>query len=101
MQYKEYDIMARVHKSMSDLYSLNEDGSLAESQGILIDNDLDEIVWYEVSGMEHLDVMDIESRSHEILPFVEIPTIEEAKRRIDLYEEQSPIEDEDILRSME
>lgn len=88
MEYRDEEINARVHVTQtgSDLYSLKENGDLDESQDCYIEHEDDEvlhIVWYEVSGMEHIDIVD--PKTKQLLYFVEIPTIEEAKRRIDLY----------------
>lgn len=82
MIYKDQEIMARVHKSMSDLFSLTDDGELDESQDILLDNEDDTIVWYEVSGSEHISTP-FDSRR---VPGFE--TIEDAKASIDWYEEE-------------
>ena len=87
MLYKNEEIMARVHKSMSDLYSLTEDGELDESQDILIDNDVNDIVWYEVVGSEHLSSPFNNRRTG----FFD--TIEEAKQAIDWWHEQNKYED--------
>jgi len=77
MFYKDYEILARVHKSMSDLYSLTEDGDLGESQDILIDNDVNDIVWYEVAGMEHIKTPYDDPKTGFYA------TIEDAKKAID------------------
>ena len=82
MFYKDEEIMARVHKSMSDLYSLTDDGELDESQDILLDNEDDTIVWYEVSGAEHISTPFNSPRTR----FFD--TIEDAKASIDWYEEE-------------
>lgn len=82
MIYKGNEIMARVYGSYSDLFSLKPNGELDTSQDIKIEHNDHEVVWYEVVGMEHLRCS--------LGPFVEIPTIEEAKRRIDAYALENP-----------
>lgn len=79
MTYKEHEILARVHKSMSDLYSLTDDGELDESLDILIDNDVNDIVWYEIAECEHL----ISPYDSKIAPGFD--TIEDAKKAIDYF----------------
>lgn len=86
MTYKDYDILARVYQSGSDLYSLKDNGELDESLDIKIDHDDQEIVWYEVDEMSHIHVNDVDGQP---LHFVEIPSIEEAKNRIDLWIEET------------
>jgi hypothetical protein len=81
MTYKDNEILARVWQSSSDLYTLKRNGELNESLDIVIDNHDQTIVWYEVEGMEHLNC----SRGY----FTEIPTIEEAKLRIDAYDREN------------
>lgn len=73
MEYRGEQILARVFQSSSDLYTLKEDGELDESLDIVIDHEDQEIVWYEVEGMEHL--------SCSLGFFMEIPSIEEANRQ--------------------
>lgn len=90
MYYDDIEITARVWESHSDLYSLTEEGDLDESYDIIINNDDMEIVWYEVGEMTHLHCTD---KDGTLLYFVEIPSVEEAKRRIDLYHKQNPIEE--------
>lgn len=51
MIYKDHEIYARVGGTYSDLYSLNQDGTLDESQDILIINDK-EIIWFEVEVVD-------------------------------------------------
>lgn len=43
MEYKDYEILARVWESTSDLYSLTTDGELDTSQDILLFNDDKEV----------------------------------------------------------
>jgi len=85
MIYKDEEIQARVAGTYSDLYELKDDGSLDTSIDILIKHDDETIVWYEVGGMVHLNC----SRGY----FTEIPSIEEAKLRIDAYEKENPVSD--------
>lgn len=86
MIYKEHEILARVHKSMSDLYSLTEDGDLDESLDILIDNDVNDIVWYEIAECEH---MQSPYDSKRVPGF---DSIEDAKKAIDYFVEQAELE---------
>lgn len=77
MEYKDYEILARVWESTSDLYSLTTDGELDTSQDILLFNDDKEVVWYEVAGLELIKT-----------PFDDpkygfYRTIEDAKKAID------------------
>lgn len=48
MTYKGHEIYARVWRSMSDLYDLDDNGDLNESLVIQILHDDEHIVWYEV-----------------------------------------------------
>lgn len=91
MIYDEEEITARVAGTYSDLYSLNEKGGLDKSLDIIIYNDDEEVVWYEVGGMTHLHCLDTDGVTK--LYFTEIPSIAEAKRRIDRYRNQNPIND--------
>ena len=54
MEYKGYEILARVYESTSDLYNLKDDGELNESLDIVLFNNDKSVVWYEVAGMEHI-----------------------------------------------
>lgn len=85
MFYKDDEIVARVHETGSDLYTLTDKGELDKSCDLRIDHNDQEIVWYEVVDMAHLHV----EENGKKLYFTEIPTIEEAKRRIDLYDKQN------------
>lgn len=92
MIYRDYEIQARAYVEGSDLFELNDDGSINYSLNIFIeDEDAREIVWYEVGELSHLSAIDNESK--ETLYFLEVKTIEEIKRRIDLYIDQNPISD--------
>lgn len=92
MTYKGYEILARVHETGSDLYSLNEDGSLNESQGIQITHDDQTIVWYEVEGMENTRV---HSSTGFLVDFIQLKSLEEAKENIDIYlgQEKTKVEE--------
>lgn len=90
MFYDEEEITARVGGTYSDIYSLKKNGELDESQDVIIKNDDEEVVWYDVLQMSHLHCTD---SNGQLLYFVEVPSIEECKRRIDLYREQYPVED--------
>lgn len=86
MIYKDCEILARVYIEGSDLYTLKDDGTLDESLDIFIENEQNEtVVWYEVGEMEHLSC----SRGG----FTHIPSIEEAKLRIDAYNKENPIDE--------
>ena len=91
MIYKGEEIVARVWQSGTDLYTLTAKGELDTSLDIYFDNGDQHIVWYEVSEMSHLDVVINGERQY----FMEIPTIEEAKQRIDAYRAANPIGDDD------
>lgn len=89
MQYDDTEIMARTHFTGSHLYSLTDDGEL-DAIDFEIKHDDDTIVWYEAPEMSHLSVKD----GDKTLYFVEVEDIDELKRRIDLYRQQNPIEEE-------
>ncbi len=71
--------------------SLNEDGELDSSLGIVINNDDEEVIWYEVGDLVNTSCLDTDGKTR--LHFMEIPTLAETKRRIDLCLKQDPIED--------
>jgi hypothetical protein len=79
MFYKDEEIVARVHETGSDLYSLTDDRELDESQDIKITHNDPTVVWYEVSEAEHITT-----------PFDNkfgfFDTIEDAKASIDWTE---------------
>lgn len=75
MEYKHHEIFARVCGTYSDLYHLNEDGSLGECEDIIIKNGDEEIVWYEVEA--------IDPERGCTTMFVELNSIEETKKVVD------------------
>lgn len=86
MEYKGYEIDARIGGTYSDLWSLDENGSLKESCNVQILNDDTSILWYEVCDLAGSSCKDKDGTA---LYFVDIPTLEEARRRIDLYKNQN------------
>lgn len=75
MLYREHEIYARVGGTYSDLYTLDDNGDLDESQDIIIKNGDEQVVWYEVEA--------IDPDSGTTTMFVELKTLEDAKKQVD------------------
>lgn len=75
MLYREHEIFARVGGTYSDLYTLDDKGDLHESQDIIIKNGDEQVVWYEVEAIDPKDGL--------TNMFIELPSIEAAKKQVD------------------
>ncbi len=75
MEYKDHEIFARVCGTYSDLYTLTDDGELDESQDMIIYNDDEQIVWFEVEA--------VDPHSGTTTIYAELETIEDAKEIVD------------------
>lgn len=75
MLYREHEIFARVGGTYSDLYTLDDNGDLHESQDIVIKNGDEQVVWYEVEAIDPASGM--------TNMFTGIASIELAKKQVD------------------
>ena len=84
MIYKGNEIFARVHKSYSDLHSLDSKGNLVgegEEGHCLIDNGAWDIVWYEVEYPDNSMDFDVQGMG--------FSSIKKAKSEIDKYQRRA------------
>jgi hypothetical protein len=78
MIYKDHEIYARVAGTYSDLYTLKKDGSLDTSQDIVIYNDDEQIVWYEVEAIDPNAKPFLRT-----MMWTQLKTLDEAKKIVD------------------